>query len=1048
MNKFAKRMTGAFVGLAMAVGVGVTIGVGSKKAVAVDAASGSWDLTAASYDSASKEQVVFSNTGATVVVSKNGGTDANNYLGGTNAHTRWYNGNLMTVTPKDGYQINSFSITATSAGYQKWTAGSNCTGSTSAATLTVTPATKTAAFTLSSSATGRYTSLTVNYEAASVDPITYSAVAISEKTPLTGTYKGDAYYECEAEVTGTGAFSSAVTWSITNADTYGAGKTIANKASIDDDGKITFLDNCTVYAWATAADGQTHNASGFVVAASGLKDNPISTWTKITDTGNVSVSKVYALSNDGTLFGENSVSSNAIPLTSSLSSIGFVSLESTTGGYYVRFATETADVWSADGKYIKWANDSTKLSSTNDPDSSYGVWTLVENSNNGVYLKNVGSNRHLGLNGSTEIKAYAASNLASNAPVYLYEAGSLPVVECSLIELKGAPASDMSIGDTVVLGYSALDGEANDWTGDVKYTISNESTSGVVELSATSGAQVTLTAKKAGTATVSVQDAAEKADPDSVTITVLADPERIELPVGSYTVTIDASEEESSSVPETRDYEIKAKDGRTWYQNLTVAFSNITVNTGYKEYVSAKTNGALTVTNHSNAKISNVEIHYYKFENEGVGLYIGDDILEPTSSTGTSGSDNDLYRGYANVEGNTFALKNKNSQYDSKYYTVTITLTVVDESEEFLNLTIDKGATATSFTEGDAPSNQGLTVYENYSTDGETISRSEDVTSSAEWSYSIAKIAADTTSYTVTATYGGHTSAAVTVDGFTVTALSKYSRVQSQDELFDGQVVILAVAGTHNKTVASMGNNILTVQDASFLGEKIASNNEMEFVVRMYGDQFALQNGTKFLNYQGTSNAIYLSEETLDSTAAKCGWTLDNTGLHSEGGDRYLKYNSGNPRFACYADTTDYQVVQLYKSDASVMSAQNKADTFLYRELHLRDISTSDHTEGTACKGNSGYYATAKAAFTAESFADARSLVLANQDAVARLSAWARANSETFNPNTGVFSALSTGMPGVAKVESRSVITTMVIVSMVGVAAAGGLFFYRKRRVI
>lgn len=621
----------------------------------------------------------------------------------------------------------------------------------------------------------RYYSFALSYEASSggdPDPVTYTNVEVSEKTTLTGIYKGEAYYECQATVSGTGSYSSVVTWSITDTDTYGTGKTIDDVATIDDNGKITFLDNVdAIYVWATAADGTTHNATGFSVSASGLLSDSIPSWTKITDSDDVSVNKVYALSNDGTNFGEAAISNSQIPLTTKFSKVGYIVLESTSGGYYARFATYENDEWVVNtGKYINWT-DKTSISGG---ENGSTVWTLVENSSNGVYLK-ISGGRHLGV-GSGVIKAYAV--LGDNAPVYLWEVDSLPVATCATIELNGVPNDDMSIGDKATLSYTAYDSELNEWTGDVTYSIATEldengdDTTGVVSLSATSGSSVTLTALKPGTAEISVQDKDQNATADTAIVTVLADPERLELPIGNYTVVIDASEETSSTLPSSRDYEIKAKEGRTWYQNLTVNFSGITVLTNYGEYESAKSTGALTVTNNSNARISSVEVHYYKYENDGVGVYVNDSILTPTSSTGTSGADNDLYRGYTNITGNTFALCNKNSSYTSKFYTVTITLTVAEENEEFLSLVINKGATATSFTEGDVPNATGLTVHENYTTDGSTISRYEDVTSSVVWNYSVDEIAADTTSYTVTATYGGHTSEAVTIDGFTVNLLA------------------------------------------------------------------------------------------------------------------------------------------------------------------------------------------------------------------------------------------------------------------------------------
>lgn len=1037
MKKFMTKVVGICLGLTMAVGVGFTV-ASNKEAIPVRATDGSLAFSSGSY---ANGEITWTSSGVlTVVQEKNGASsDVNSsYV----SAPRWYAGHKITFSPASGVTITQMSFTATSNAYATDLANSTWSiGSASASSSSVTwTGNANSDFTVVLGKQSRLsTGISLVYSTSGGDPISYTGVTVSEKAPLTGTYKGDAYYECQATVTGTGDFSSLVTWSLTSTNAYGTGTSIANTASVDTNGKITFLDNCTVYAWATAADGTTHNSSGFSITATDLKDNPINEWTKVSSTSNVSSSKVYALSNDKTNFAANSVSSSQLALTTSLSSIGYFVLEEVTGGYHLSFATCTSDVWSSSSSYVN-NSSSTSLSGSGTVSS---VWT-VDSYSGGVILRNSSnSNRFLGLTGVGGIKAYASGNESTYPPVYLYEAGSLPIIECAEIELTGKPSGDMSIGDKATLGYSALDSNANEWVGDVTYSISNESVSGVVELSATTGVSVTLTAKKAGTARVSVQDTAGNADPDYVDVTVLADPERTELPIGSYNVEIDYSGvAKDDTVPASKEYEIKAKEGtgagRVWYKNMTIAYSNVTAS--YANQYTFSKNGsassATVTTTSESAKVTQVVISYYN----------------ANRLTMTDASDNEIDVASSSSNICTYALNSESFTLSStstatSIYYIHITFAVVDESEEFLSLVINKGSTATSFTEGDAPNHEGLTVHENYSTDGETISRFEDVTDSVTWNYSIETIAANTTSYTVTATYGGHTSAAVTIDGFTVTALAKYTHVTSQSELFDGEVVILSVVGTNNKTALAYDSSKLTTQDANFLGEKIASNNEMEFTVRMYGNQFALEHGEgSFLNYSGSSNAVYLGSKTLSSTTPECGWTLDSTGLHSEAGSRYLKYNSSSPRFACYGDNT-YQVVQLYKADTSTMSTQNKADTFLYRELHLRDISTSDNTEGTACKGNSGYYAIAKAAFTAESFVDAKSTVLGNADAVARLTAWAAANGETFDSSNGTFTQVSARiLPTIIDGNNRSAVSIIVIISMVSLTAIGGYFFLKKRK--
>lgn len=98
---------------------------------------------------------------------------------------------------------------------------------------------------------------------------TYTGVTLSAGS-LTGTYFGEAYIQCSAEVQGTDDPTQDVTWYVTETNAYGTTTIVEDKAAINSDGKVTFEANCTVYVWGLAADGTTHNASGFAITATGL----------------------------------------------------------------------------------------------------------------------------------------------------------------------------------------------------------------------------------------------------------------------------------------------------------------------------------------------------------------------------------------------------------------------------------------------------------------------------------------------------------------------------------------------------------------------------------------------------------------------------------------------------------------------------------------------------------------------------------------------------------------------------------------------------------
>ena len=140
-----------------------------------------WDLTTNSYSSASTTEVDWTSSYATMILTKeNASSNANAYLNSGNpVTTRFYTGQLLTITPKSGYSINSVEITGVSgyvAGFtgNDWT---NASTSTSNNIVTVTPTNGSQAMSVTISATTRATAVKVYYAVnstpiLSVDPTT------------------------------------------------------------------------------------------------------------------------------------------------------------------------------------------------------------------------------------------------------------------------------------------------------------------------------------------------------------------------------------------------------------------------------------------------------------------------------------------------------------------------------------------------------------------------------------------------------------------------------------------------------------------------------------------------------------------------------------------------------------------------------------------------------------------------------------------------------------------------------------------------------------
>ncbi len=134
-----------------------------------------WDLTKAEYASASSTQVNWTSSYATMVLAKAGSqTDANNYLGGSgsNAQTRVYKSQTITIAPTTGYKLKSIEFTATSNSYannlsstsSSWT---NATVSVSGNKATATPTSGSTEVVVTIGTATWLSGVTVNYELSS-----------------------------------------------------------------------------------------------------------------------------------------------------------------------------------------------------------------------------------------------------------------------------------------------------------------------------------------------------------------------------------------------------------------------------------------------------------------------------------------------------------------------------------------------------------------------------------------------------------------------------------------------------------------------------------------------------------------------------------------------------------------------------------------------------------------------------------------------------------------------------------------------------------------
>ena len=245
MNKKTIRIAGWALGLSMAVaGIGVAVGASQKTSIKVDAtatSSSSWTYSS-TYDSVKNPTITIG--GVTAAFAKgDGSNDPQGYAKTSSkaAAIRCYQNNTITFTCLTNITAITFTWGTTTAGGLSTETGTysapNWTGS---ATEIV--------FTVGNNGQQHVAGISVTYEVAPA-PSEVKEITVTPGS-LTGTYKGTAYIQCSAQADDSP--TNNVIWTLSEDTTYVANQTEVDGAAIDSNGKVTFDDNVTVYAFATS----------------------------------------------------------------------------------------------------------------------------------------------------------------------------------------------------------------------------------------------------------------------------------------------------------------------------------------------------------------------------------------------------------------------------------------------------------------------------------------------------------------------------------------------------------------------------------------------------------------------------------------------------------------------------------------------------------------------------------------------------------------------------------------------------------------------------
>ena len=234
-------------------------------------------------------------------------------------------------------------------------------------------------------------------------------------------------------------------------------------------------------------------------------------------------------------------------------------------------------------------------------------------------------------------------------------------------------------------------------------------------------------------------------------------------------------------------------------------------------------------------------------------------------------------------------------------------------------------------------------------------------------------------------------------------------------------------------------------------------------LTKQSGGGYTIVNGTNYIGLP-SSNSASLSLGTTNKTE----WTVSqgvngtfrftNPGYTSRG----LVYRAGTTNaFSGYAlsnatsSSTEYFDIELFKYVEQAASSFDLVNDFVGNYMHMNDVSIGNESDTGACKGESGYYLTAKKAWNAMvndyEGEDNLQTVFQNsfEDAYARYNAWAVACNDAapFDGNDTVVSPIrSSAIIMSINNDTSSVVTIIIMVSLVSLTAIGGYFFIRKRK--
>ena len=288
---------------------------------------------------------------------------------------------------------------------------------------------------------------------------------------------------------------------------------------------------------------------------------------------------------------------------------------------------------------------------------------------------------------------------------------------------------------------------------------------------------------------------------------------------------------------------------------------------------------------------------------------------------------------------------------------------------------------------------------------------------------------------------------------------------------YDGEYLSMSASITSNKKMATshitVENDVITSASTVFDIFELTKNGS--------GDNYNIVNNNKYVRYSGAGTDLNFEDENTpyawtislsDSGLGTFRFTASSTAQEST--VRALAYHapdtqSANNVFGPYGISNFSAKASMYYSEIELFRYTGSEEedtgatefelvkTFVDTYMHMDDISISDTSDTGACRGEGGYYLTAKAAWNAMSSSytgdhDLRALFEEKfPDAYERYITWAEKNGDT-QPFTGSTIVKASSSTSFLTDNSGALSITVISLAIVGITTLGGYFFLRKKK--